>query len=1114
MKKLLYIFFLLIACIASAQIKVSEMDPLPDLDTNQYFWILDPDTNPQSHKVTVLQWDERIIHFIDSLAPGSGDIYKSGSPSQYQLVVWDNDSTISGMIGVTFDGFDFDVDGNIVATGDVEGASLNLTNASYAGKLFYINGSGEAVAITDGSNGDFLSTDGSSGYSFSTPIKKSGSPSQYELAAWADANTVYGIGEVSFDGTDFDVLGNIIAASGLEGETLTINSASFQNKLVYFNSSGVMTAVPSGTVGQLLQDDGDGTFSFVTASGSGDMTKAVYDTDDDGDVDDSELLQGNSSSYHLSRSNHTGTQAASTIGSGTFADARISESSVTQHESALSVAHTQVTDYDTELAGKTNTTAFTPTSDYHPATKKYVDDEITAAGGYNDEAAQDAIGTILVDGTEIDFTYSDATPSITAAIASASIDETKLDASTNASLDLADSAVQPGDLDYYTDADIDGTESAFTGWDKDSSDDFDGDYDNLTNKPTIPTNNNELTNGAGYLTTEVDGSTSNEIQTIDVSSFDGTNISLSLSSDGEATKTIDISSVDTDTQLSDEQVQDIVGAIVGNTAEINITYSDATPSITAAIASASIDETKLDASVNASLDLADDAVQPGDNVSDLTNDSGFITSYTVTTGDVTSAGAVMDSEVDADIKTLDLPASTTISTFGKSLIDDAAASNARTTLGLGSLSTASTVNNSNWSGTDLSVSNGGTGASTLTGIVIGNGTSAFTTITDNSSNWNTAYGWGDHTSLYLPLAGGTLSGALTTTSRIGASASNYIQFGSGSSNGIFTNDAFAISADGEVVITSGDDTSLTLSTGATSEPKIEMFGNSSASNPGEIHITDADVEMDGNLDVNTLAISGTEVIDASRNVDAANITISGDLLSDQLDSDESWDDGFSYFALTGADARIRSISTDAGTWGSFFTLGQLDLSEGTHLENIWGIGRQTNGDGGGNGSLYFTYGTDHDPALNTAIFRVNTDGTILSSPTYSSTVGGTNRDLYIDNTGLIGYVSSIAASKTNIDSLQNVDWLLDLNPVEFNYRKKNSTGDYTDEYYDELEYGLIAEEVEQVNDELVFYDVDSTGTQELRGVSYSKLVVPLLKLVQEQQAQIEALAARIEELED
>lgn len=61
---------------------------------------------------------------------------------------------------------------------------------------------------------------------------------------------------------------------------------------------------------------------------------------------------------------------------------------------------------------------------------------------YTDELAQDAVGTILTDSSEIDFTYNDAAPSITATLVAGSIDETKLDASVNASLDLADSAAQ------------------------------------------------------------------------------------------------------------------------------------------------------------------------------------------------------------------------------------------------------------------------------------------------------------------------------------------------------------------------------------------------------------------------------------------------------------------------------------------------------------------------------------------------------------------------------------------------------------------------------------------------------------------------------------------------
>lgn len=61
-----------------------------------------------------------------------------------------------------------------------------------------------------------------------------------------------------------------------------------------------------------------------------------------------------------------------------------------------------------------------------------------------DERAQDAVGTILTDSSEIDFTYNDATPSITASVVAGSIDEAKLDASVNTSLDLADSSLQPG----------------------------------------------------------------------------------------------------------------------------------------------------------------------------------------------------------------------------------------------------------------------------------------------------------------------------------------------------------------------------------------------------------------------------------------------------------------------------------------------------------------------------------------------------------------------------------------------------------------------------------------------------------------------------------------------
>lgn len=121
---------------------------------------------------------------------------------------------------------------------------------------------------------------------------------------------------------------------------------------------------------------------------------------------------------------------------------------------------------------------------------------------------------------------------------------------------------------------------------------------------------------------------------------------------------------------------------------------------------------------------------------------------------------------------------------------------------------------------------------------------------------------------------------------------------------------------------------------------------------------------------------------------------------------------------------------------------------------------------------------------------IDTSGEVYMLKVYSDTVGGTNRDLYIDDTGKLGYVSSSRRYKKNIVDLGDVDWLYNLRSVEFDYR---SDGVHS--------WGLIAEEVAEVQQMLVSFD----GRDLPESVEYSRLVVPLLKAVQQLKARVDAL---------
>jgi len=165
---------------------------------------------------------------------------------------------------------------------------------------------------------------------------------------------------------------------------------------------------------------------------------------------------------------------------------------------------------------------------------------------------------------------------------------------------------------------------------------------------------------------------------------------------------------------------------------------------------------------------------------------------------------------------------------------------------------------------------------------------------------------------------------------------------------------------------------------------------------------------------------------------------------------------------------------------------------------------------------FLTNGSDGTSTGGTERMRIKANGGItMNNEVFNTNTSGTTRTLFIGNSDFgIGGVSSIRASKKNIENVLKVDWLYKLNPVTFNYRKKDSTGNYTENIYKEVNYGLIAEDTEPIAEFLINYNDKKDGTKEMIGIEYSRLITPMLKAIQELSAKNEALIKRIETLEN
>ncbi len=160
------------------------------------------------------------------------------------------------------------------------------------------------------------------------------------------------------------------------------------------------------------------------------------------------------------------------------------------------------------------------------------------------------------------------------------------------------------------------------------------------------------------------------------------------------------------------------------------------------------------------------------------------------------------------------------------------------------------------------------------------------------------------------------------------------------------------------------------------------------------------------------------------------------------------------------------------------------------------------GHSAGQGSAALTnttsIGYNTQPSGSNEVRLGNGDVTALFCMGATSVIGGSDW-LVVNGSGQIGKSASSLRYKENVVDIGNAAWLFNLRPVNFNYKEDKQQS---------IQYGLIAEEVEKVNPEIVSYN----GQGQVETVSYSQLIAPMLKVMQEQQVMIDKQQKQIDML--
>jgi len=310
--------------------------------------------------------------------------------------------------------------------------------------------------------------------------------SQQSIKAYVDTEVA---GVISSAPAALDTLNELAAALGDDANFATTTSTSLGNRLRVDTDSQGLSATQQGNA--------------ITNLGITASLAEINILDDGLSASDIPSLAASKITSGTLGTARIPSLATSKITSGTFANARISAGSVTQHQAALSITESQISDLDS-----------------------YITAVRTVTAGGNTLASSETLA--FTAGSNVTITESNG------AVTIASTD-------TNTNTQLTQEQVE----DFVNGVIVAGTNITKT-------------YDD----------------SAGTLTIASTGKTQEEIEDIVANLVvAGSNVSKTYD---DASGTLTIASTDTNTQLTTEQVEDIVGAMVSSNTETNmtVTYDD------------------------------------------------------------------------------------------------------------------------------------------------------------------------------------------------------------------------------------------------------------------------------------------------------------------------------------------------------------------------------------------------------------------------------------------------------------------------------------------------------------------------------------------------------------